>query len=210
MTNMPNLNELKEAVKFYGNGDNLQKEAKVLLAFAQSVLDGKLVEPMGGQEEIIEDIKLIRATLNALSDTCDATIWRARENLKGTVGKQNIGEENPKSKLSDEELGKLVKEFSPTDHFNMLKIAQIIQDYIIRDSTPYIKINSGLMVEIEMRIAKLFPKLTEEGLGFLIFKAWNKFSDNEARENWTAKHYQSVTKEKSSELAKAILKEVNL
>jgi len=32
-----------------------------------------------------------------------------------------------------------------------------------------------------------------------------EISEQEARNNWTAKHYQSVTKDKSSEIAQAII-----
>lgn len=57
----------------------------------------------------------------------------------------------------------------------------------------------------ELGLELMQPVMTKEELAFQIFKAWNRFGEQEARDNWTAKHYQSVTKDKANSLASKLI-----
>jgi len=46
---------------------------------------------------------------------------------------------------------------------------------------------------------------SEDKVAFGIFKAWNRFDKQEAEDKWTAKHYESVTKTMSGQIAKALV-----
>ena len=45
---------------------------------------------------------------------------------------------------------------------------------------------------------------SEDEIGFLLFKTWNRYDDEVARELWTAKHEKMTTKAVSTRLAQAI------
>ena len=67
------------------------------------------------------------------------------------------------------------------------------------------RIDEIAKLKSELSALKSQGKMTVEELGFIVFKGMNGgYSDGALRNNWTARHYNSVSKMMSSEIAHAI------
>jgi hypothetical protein len=81
----------------------------------------------------------------------------------------------------------------------------------IKDNRNYDGHTSADVIE---RLKKFTPpearKMSVDEIGFIVFKNMNQgYGDDELRDRWTAKHYQSVTKRYSGDVATAIANHIN-